>query len=47
LAQNDENIQENEEESEEDENDENLEPELIISEVYYDGKDEWIEIFNI
>ncbi len=46
-AENDENIQENEEEPEEDENDEELDPELIISEVYYDGKDEWIEIFNI
>jgi hypothetical protein len=32
----------------EDENlDEELQPELIISEVYYDGKDEWIEIYNI
>ena len=29
------------------EDNEELEPELIISEVYYDWKDEWIEIFNI
>ena len=36
-----------ENESVDDEDNEELEPELIISEVYYDGKDEWIEIFNI
>ena len=29
------------------EDEEELESELIISEVYYDGKDEWIEVFNI
>jgi len=40
-AQNDEDIQEDED------LDEELEPELIISEVYYDGTDEWIEIYNI
>jgi hypothetical protein len=39
--QNDEDIQEDED------LDEELEPELIISEVYYDGADEWIEIYNI
>jgi len=37
---------ENEDIDDEDD-DEDLVPELIISEVYYDGKDEWIEIFNI
>ena len=42
----------NDEDTQEDENlnedsDEELEPELIISEVYYDGKDERIEIYNI
>jgi hypothetical protein len=39
--QNDENAQEDED------LDEELYPELIISEVYYDGTDEWIEIYNI
>ena len=39
--QNDENAQEDED------SDEELQPELIISEVYYDGLDEWIEIYNI
>ena len=36
------------EDTQEDEDlDEELQPELIISEVYYDGKDERIEIYNI
>jgi hypothetical protein len=54
-AQENENIQDsseqtsqNDEDTQEDEDlDEELEPELIISEVYYDGKDERIEIYNI
>jgi hypothetical protein len=38
----------NDEDTQEDEDsDEELESELIISEVYYDGKDERIEIYNI
>jgi len=41
TPQNDENAQEDED------SDEEPQPELIISEVYYDGTDEWIEIYNI
>ena len=41
------NDQQESEDSEDDDWWENKEPELIISEVYYDGKDERIEIFNI
>ena len=43
--QNDEDTQEDEDLDED--SDEELESELIISEVYYDGKDERIEIYNI
>ena len=41
------NDQQESENSEDDDWWENNDPELIISEVYYDGKDERIEIFNI
>ena len=46
APQNDNQKTQNNNQKSEDE-DEELKPELIISEVYYDGKDERIEIFNI
>ena len=57
-AQNDENIEKNNmqmdslansqnDNSQQEDLDEEWKPELVISEVYYDGSDEWIEIYNI
>ena len=47
MPQNDEDTQEDENSDDDSDEDAELESELIISEVYYDGKDERIEIYNI